>query len=502
MSQSVNPTTPTSKIGIVIASIAVLLLLASLDQTIVSTALPTIVADLGGLDHLSWVVTGYILSSTIAAPLYGKLGDLYGRRSMVFISVGLFLAGSMLCGAAYSMTFLIVARFLQGLGGGGLFVLALAIIADVIKPEDRGKVQGVFAAVFSVSSIVGPLLGGWFVENLSWHWIFFINLPIGAAAVFGFAVAFKPTGKRQQRKIDYLGALTLSLALGALVLITSLGGRTFEWASPQILTLAVIGIVSAVGFIMAENRAPEPVLPLGLFRENIFLITSIVGFIAGAVMFGAITFMPMYLQIAQGSSPTLSGLQLIPMTAGILISSTIAGRSMSKGGRYRWMPLAGMSALFVGMVLLANLGTDTPYRLVGFYIALVGFGMGFIFPVVTTAVQNSVARELVGTATAAGLMFRQIGGSLGVALFGAIFANRMADQLGGMGEGFGGGEVNIGPQTLAAMSPQVLETVKQSVVTALHPIYWIAAGLAVTGFVVSLWLKEIPLLNRMTGPQE
>lgn len=492
-------------VKVIIGSIAVLLLLASLDQTIVSTALPTIVSDLGGLDHLSWVVTAYILSSTIVAPLYGKLGDLYGRRNMVFLSVSLFLTGSVLCGVANSMTWLILARGLQGLGGGGLFVLALAVIADVIKPEDRGKVQGVFAAVFSLSSIIGPLIGGWFVEVLSWHWIFFINIPLGAAAVFGFAIAFKPTGNRKQHKIDYAGALSLSLALGSLVLITSLGGRTFDWASPEILALGALGVISGIGFIYAESNASEPVLPLDLFGQNVFLITSIIGFISGAAMFGAITFMPLYLQIAQGSTPTMSGLQLIPMTAGILVSSTIAGRGMSKGGKYRWMTQVGTITLFIGMILLSTLSPDTPYAMVGAYIAVVGFGMGFIFPVVTTAVQNSVSPELVGTATAAGLMFRQIGGSLGVALFGAIFASRMAEQLSGMGDASGvaaGGEFSIGPQTMAGLPEPVRETVTGAVVNSLHPIYLIAAGLAVIGFLVSLKLKEVPLVNRTVARGE
>lgn len=493
-----------SSVGVVIGSIAVLLLLASLDQTIVSTALPTIVSDLGGLDHLSWVVTAYILTSTIAAPLYGKMGDLYGRRLMVFFSVALFLTGSVLCGLANSMTFLIAARALQGIGGGGLFVLALAIIGDVIKPEDRGKVQGVFAAVFSLSSIIGPLLGGWFVETLSWHWIFFINLPIGLIALVGFAIGFQPQGRRVEHKIDYTGALTLSLALAAIVLITSLGGRTFAWDSMEILVMAAIFVVSLIAFIAIEARAAEPILPLSLFGQNVFFVTSIIGFVAGAVMFGTITFMPMYLQIAQGSTPTMSGLQLIPMTFGILLSSTIAGRSMSKSGKYRWMPLVGMSVLCLGMLSLTQLQPDTPYPMVGGSLVLVGFGMGFIFPVVTTAVQNAVPKEMMGTATAAGLMFRQIGGSLGVALFGAMFANRMAESLASVGGGVlsESGELQIGPQLLAAMPPDILSLVSQAVVDALHPIYWIAASLAIVGLVVSFWLHEIPLLGRQVAKVE
>ncbi len=316
-SQSAVPAAPTS-VRLVIVSIGMLLLLSSLDQTIVSTALPTIVADLGGLEHLSWVVTAYILASTVVAPLYGKIGDLYGRRNTVFVAVGLFLLGSALCGLAQSMGFLIMARVLQGFGGGGLFVLALSVVGDVIAPQDRGKVQGVFAAVFTVSAVIGPLMGGWFVDVFSWHWIFYINIPVGAIAVGFFAASFRPTGRRVRHKIDWAGALALSLALAALTLFTSLGGRSFDWSSARSLGLVAVALVSAAAFLRIESRAAEPILPLSLFRLNVFWVTSVVGFIAGASMFGAITFMPLYLQIAQGATPTVSGLLLIPMTIGIL----------------------------------------------------------------------------------------------------------------------------------------------------------------------------------------
>jgi len=488
----------TSSVGVVIASVATLLLLAALDQTIVSTALPTIVADLGGLDHLSWVVTAYILASTIVAPLYGKLGDLHGRRSMVFISVGLFLLGSVLCGMATSMTYLILARALQGLGGGGLFVLALSIIGDVIPPRDRGKVQGVFAAVFSVSSVIGPLLGGVFVESFSWRWIFYINIPVGMLAVAGFAVAFRSRQRRVEHRIDYAGALALSLALGSVVLVTSLGGRTFGWASAPILALAATSVLATLAFVAIERRAAEPVLPLSLFGLNVFRITSIIGFVAGACMFGAITFLPIYLQIARGSTPTVSGLQLIPMTAGILISSTIAGRIMGRSGRYRILTTVGTALLVVGMLLLSTLTETTPFAFTGAAIAIVGLGMGCIFPVVTTAVQNAVPREVIGTATAAGLMFRQIGGAMAVALFGAMFAARLGAALGG--DVAIGAE--IGPQTLAALPEAVRETVRAAVVSALHPIFWIAAGLGVIGLVASFRLQEVPLASRIMPRRE
>jgi EmrB/QacA subfamily drug resistance transporter len=489
-----------SAVGIVVASVAVLLLLASLDQSIVSTALPTIVADLGGLEHLSWVVTAYILASTIVAPLYGKLGDLYGRRVMVFVSVGMFLVGSILCGIATSMWFLILARGLQGLGGGGLFVLALSIIGDVIPPQERGKVQAVFAAVFSLSSVAGPLLGGWFVEQFSWHWIFYINLPIGAAALAGFALGFHAHPRQVKHRIDYAGAIALSLALGAIVLVTSLGGRSLAWDSPAALALIALAAVALPLFLWIETRASEPILPLGLFRLNVFWVTSVIGFVAGASMFGAVTFLPIYLQIAKASSPTASGLQMIPMMLGILTSSNIAGRVMRSTGRYRWLTIAGTSFLVLAMALLSTIAVDTPIWLFSGYLACVGLGMGCIFPVVTTSVQNAVPREQLGTATAAGLMFRQVGGSLSVALFGALFAVWMAAGIGDL-PGFSGG-LEIGPQMLAGLPEAARERIGAAVVDALHPIFLIAAGMAAVGFVFALLLQEIPLANRMVPKGE
>ena len=502
MSDTTSPPEAHSSIAVVISSVAVLLLLAALDQTIVSTALPTIVADLGGLEHLSWVVTAYILSSTVVAPLYGKLSDLYGRRIMVFIAVGLFLAGSVLCGVSQNMTALIASRAVQGLGGGGLFVLALSIIGDVIAPKDRGKVQVVFTAVFSISSIIGPLMGGWFVENLTWHWIFFINIPLGGAALLGFALGFKAHPAQVKHKIDYAGALFLTLALGSLVLVSSLGGHTFGWGSPQVLGLMALCVVSTGLFLWVESRASEPVLPLYLFKNNVFWVTCIIGFVAGATMFGALTFLPLYLQVVRGATPTVSGWLLIPMTVGILAASPIAGRYMGKQGKYRVLPIIGCSFLSVGTILLTTLTVDTNLVFVSLFIMLVGFGLGFIFPVVTTAVQNAVPREVIGTATAAGLMFRQVGGSLAVALYGAIFAGRMSTALANI-DGMTPEAANqIGPQMMAGLTEATRAQVTLSVVDALHPVYWLAFGLAVIGLGFTFLLKEIPLINRMVPKGE
>ncbi len=484
----------------IIASIGLLLLLAALDQTIVSTALPTIVADLGGLDHLSWVITAYILASTIVAPIYGKIGDLYGRRNTVFVSVGLFLIGSAACGLANDMLTLILARVLQGAGGGGLFVLALSVVGEIIPPRDRGKVQGLFAAVFSLASVVGPLMGGWFVEAFSWHWIFFINIPLGLVALFVFAASFKPTRHRVSHKIDWAGAATLSIALASVTLLTTLGGRSFDWSSSAALGLAVLTVGATAAFIWFESRAVEPILPLSLFKLNVFWVTTVVGLVMGAAMFGAIAFMPLYLQIAKGTSPTMSGLLLIPMTVGIVMSSAISGRTMSRSGKYRRLMVAGTAILSVGMVLLSRLTPDTTLTVFCLKLWTVGFGLGFIFPVITAAVQNAVARDVLGTATAAGVMFRQIGGSLGVAVFGAIFTARMTDR---MGEFTGGATPEIGPQMMASMPPEVRAMVGGVVADSLWPVYLIGAGLAALGFVFALMLEEIPLSGKVpTAPTE
>lgn len=496
------PAAEKSSVRLVIASVAVLLLLAALDQTIVSTALPTIVADLGGLEHLSWVVTAYILASTIVAPLYGKLGDLYGRRAMVFVSVTLFLIGSILCGAATTMEFLIGARAVQGLGGGGLFVLALSIIADVIPPRDRGKIQGVFAGVFGVSSVVGPLIGGWFVEVASWHWIFYVNLPFGLIALAGFFMAFKAQPEKIAHKIDYAGAALLTVVLGGLVLVTSLGGRSLAWNSPLLIGLIVAAVLAFFAFIRVESRAAEPVIPLSLFKMNVFNVTSAIGFISGAMMFGALTFIPIYLQIAKGMSPTASGWNMIPLTVGLLGASTLSGRYMGQTGRYKILPMIGLSVASFGMVLLTQLYPDTADAVLWLALVLLGVGLGTIFPVVTTAVQNAVPRQMIGTATAAGLMFRQVGGSLAVALFGAIFAARMAAGLGGLPIEGVRDVAELGPQMMATLPQAARDTVALAVTDALHPIYWIGLGLTLVGLALTFVLREVPLTNRLVPKGE
>ncbi|MBX3531155.1 MAG: MFS transporter [Rhizobiaceae bacterium] len=483
------------RVGLVIGAVAATLLLASLGQTIVSTALPTIVSDLGGLDHLSWVVIAYLLASTVVAPVYGKLGDLYGRKVVLQVAILIFLIGAALSAFASSMTFLIAARALQGLGGGGLMVVAMTVVADVIPPRQRGKVQGVFGGVFGVSTVIGPLLGGFIVEHFSWHWIFLVNLPVGIAALAVIAAALPARAERIEHSIDYAGFALLTGSLSAIVLFTSLGGNTFAWTDPMMIGLAVAAPVLLALFVWVESRAKEPVLPLKLFRNNTFVVTNAVGFIVGLAMFGSITFLPLYLQIAKGVSPTESGLQLLPMMIGLIGASTLSGTIMSRTGHYRWLPIASTALLVVGLLLLGTMQIATPDWQVGIYMFLVGLGIGPTMSVGVTASQNAVERSMVGVATAGTTMFRQIGGSIGISVFGAIFSNRLAAELGGLGGGHAGGSGAFNRDMIAALPEPVRETVLNAFASALHPVFFVAAAAGVIAFAVSFLLKEIPLSN-------
>ena len=489
------PVAPQKSSKLILWAVAIMLLLASLDQTIVSTALPTIVADLGGVDHLSWVVTSYLLTSTIVAPLYGKLGDLYGRKLMMQISVTLFLIGSCLAGFSQSMTFLIISRAIQGLGGGGLFVLALTVIGDVIPPRERGKIQGIFGGVFGLSSVAGPLAGGFFVDNLSWHWIFFINLPLGIVSLAVFALAFKAKGNRTSHRIDYLGALMISTSLTAMILATTLGGRSYAWNDPLIVGLIVLAAATLALFVWAELKAEEPILPMGLFRINTFLIFSIIGFIVGAAMFGALTFIPLYLQVAKGVTPTNSGLQLLPLMFGILFSSISSGQIMSRTGRYRRLPLIGISVLIGGLLWLSTIQPDTPTWRVMAMMFLVGVGMGPTMSVGTTAIQNAIPREMMGVGTAGFTLIRQVGGSIGVAIFGAMFTNGL---LGSIGSALppGVSAESINGRMVAALPPEIRDVVLTTFTDALHPVFQVAAALAVISLVATLFLEEKELQDR------
>ena len=379
---------PQPRLRLIFLALMLVLLLASLDQTIVSTALPTIVGDLGGISHLSWVVTAYLLAATIAGPLYGKLGDLYGRELVLQVAIALFLVGSALCGLSQSMAELIGFRTLQGLGAGGLIVVTFAVIGDVIPPRERGKYQGYFGAVFGFSTVVGPLLGGFFVDHLSWRWIFYVNLPVGAVALTVIAFAFHARVDKQRHAIDFLGAALLAGTLASVVLFTSLGGTTWAWGSPKIIGLIVLSVVFLPLFVLAESRAAEPILPLSLFRNRTFAVTSAVGFIVGFALFGAITYLPLYLQVAKGSSPTRSGLQLTPLMAGVLITSIVSGQVISRVGRYRAFPIVGTAVMAVAMFLLSQIEAGTSTWVAALGAAVLGLGLGMVMQVLVLAVDR------------------------------------------------------------------------------------------------------------------
>jgi EmrB/QacA subfamily drug resistance transporter len=487
-------------VRLIFGALLLVLLLASLDQTIVSTALPTIVGDLGGISKLSWVVTAYLLSSTVVGPVYGKLGDLYGRKLVLQAAIVIFLIGSALCGISQNMTELIAFRAIQGLGGGGLFVVTIAVVGDIIPPRERGRYQGFFGAVFGVSTVIGPLLGGFFVDNLSWRWIFYVNLPIGVLALAVIATAFQAPTVEARPKIDYLGASLLAGGLTAVVLYTSLGGTTYSWGAPQMVALLVIGFVLLAAFVFVESRAAEPILPLELFRNRIFTVTSAIGFIIGLALFGAITYLPLYLQDVKGHSPTTSGLLITPMMAGLLITSIGSGQLISRLGRYKPFPIAGTAIMVVGLVLLSRLQVGTSTLVAGLYMLVLGLGLGMVLQVLVLAAQNSVDYKHLGVATSGSTLFRQIGGSIGVALFGAIFSNRLAANLSAKLPP--GAHVPSSPDPVAIkhLPRPVHDAYATAITQALRPVFLAAAGAAAFAFLLTWLLREIPLRTTTEAP--
>ena len=495
------PAQPPPRIRLIFGALILVILLASLDQTIVATALPTIVGDLGGLDHLSWVVTAYLLASTITGPIYGKLGDLYGRKGVLQAAIVIFLIGSVLCGIAQNMPELIAFRAVQGLGAGGLITVSIAVVGDVIPPRERGRYQGIFGAVFGVSTIIGPLLGGFFVDNLSWRWIFYVNLPIGAVALAVIGAVFHSRTERVQHKVDYAGAGLLAASLSCIVLFTSLGGTTFAWGSPESVTLLVLGVLLLVIFLFVERGATEPILPLELFRNRTFTVCAAIGFIIGVSLFGAVTYLPLFLQIVKGRSPTSSGLQLTPMMAGLLVTSVVAGRLISRWGRYKPFPVAGTAVMTVGIILLAQLDINSTTAYTSFAMVVLGLGLGAVMQVLVLAVQNAVDPRNMGVATSGALLFRQIGGSIGIAIFGAIFANRLHANLASMMPAGAQVPKTVSPSVIANLPPQVHDAYVQAVAASLHPIFVVAAVVAGFSFVLTLFLREVPLRDTTRGEE-
>ncbi|MFJ4239607.1 DHA2 family efflux MFS transporter permease subunit [Streptomyces iakyrus] len=495
--------------GNVLVSIGALLLgmlLAALDQTIVSTALPTIVSDLGGLDHLSWVVTAYLLAATAATPLWGKLGDQYGRKRLFQTAIVIFLVGSALCGAAQDMAQLIAFRAVQGLGGGGLIVLSMAIVGDLVSPRERGRYQGLFGAVFGATSVLGPLLGGLFTQHLSWRWVFYVNLPVGVVALAVIAAVLHIPRTARRHVIDYLGTFLIAAVATCLVLVASLGGTTWAWGSWQIVGLAVLGVVLALAFVAVERRAAEPVLPLKLFGVRTFTLAAVISFVVGFAMFGAMTYLPTFLQVVQGISPTMSGVHMLPMVLGLLLASTASGQIVSRTGRWKVFPIAGTGVTTLGLLLLHQLDENSSTAELSGFFFVFGLGLGLVMQVLVLIVQNAVPYEDLGVATSGATFFRSIGASFGVAVFGTVFAGRLGEQL---TDAFRGATLPPGvsvdaleadPRGIAALPPGLRPPALHAYAVSITDVFLYAAPVAFLGFVLAWFLKEDRLRGSVTAP--
>lgn len=493
-----QPQVDPARIKVILIAVACSLFLASIGHTVVATALPQIVGDLGGLDHISWVVTAYLLSSTIGAPISGKLGDMYGRKIVLQSAIVVFLLGAAVCALAYSLPVLILGRVLQGFGGGSLIVVSMAVVADYIPPLQRAKAQGALSSVFGLSTVLGPLVGGFLVQTVGWHWIFWANVPFGIAAFVVLQIVLDKPAENRPHKVDFAGAFLLMILLSTVVLIANMAGSVLDWTSLPMVLMLVLAPLALIGFISVERRASEPVLPPLLFRIRNFQVSNSVNFLVGMAMFGTISFMPMFMQVVKRMPPVESGLFLLPMMLGLIGTSFVSGRYVSATGKYKRLPTLSTILLAIAMMCMSTIGPETPKLVIALYMLMTGIGIGPTMSVSIISIQSAIPREHMGVGTASVNMFRLTGGSIGTSVFGAIFAIGLGhfvrplipDQSGA-----------LTADLVTALEPALRDQVIAGFSSALTPIFVVAAIMACLACLASLLLQELPLESQMVNRQ-
>lgn len=488
---------------LIFSALMAAMFLATLDQTIVSTAMPTIVGELDGVEHQAWLVTIYLLAMTIVMPLYGKFGDMWGRKVIFLVAIAIFVVGSFGSGMSQNFWELIAWRGFQGLGGGGLMILSQAIIADIIPASERGKYMGPLGGLFAISSVLGPVLGGFFTQHMDWRWCFWINVPIGIVAFIIALFALKLPSHKSDKKVDVLGIIFMVAATSQLILVTSWGGHDYDWNSPTIISLIIGTVVAALIFVYVESKVSNPIIPIFLFKNKTFVLSTVIGLLLGLGMFSAMAFLPTFMQMASGTDVTGSGLLMLPMMAGVMLTSIVSGIIVSKTGKYKIYPLFGTLIAGLALAWMTTLTADTSMALIGCMIFTMGFGLGLVMQIIVLVIQNSVAPELVGTATSTNNYFREIGASVGTALFGSIFTSRLADKVGeamsqvpGGGAGSGGGAPttdSLTPESVASLAGPIHDLVVNAYADALAPSFWYMVPVFLVAFVLAWFLPQLKL---------